>query len=125
MVQITTTFFLIAFSMLAVLHQIALTLSLYWHFWWFDIAMHLFGGVVVALGLFTLADLRIIKSSLLTLSKIVFFVLLTAVAWEVFEYFAGVPIEDTFVSDTVLDMLMGLCGAVVGYYVGSSLRNLK
>lgn len=87
--------------------------------------MHLFGGVVVALGIFTIADLRIIKNSWINLSRVVCFVFLVAVAWELFEYMAGIPIEDNFLSDTTLDMFMGLCGAFVGYYVGSSLRNLK
>ena len=125
MLQLTTILFLIAFSMLAVLHIIALTLSLYWHFWWFDIPMHLFGGMVVALGFFTLRDLHILGNTWFRLITIISLVFVIAIAWELFEFVAGVPIDENYISDTSLDLLMGVCGGSIGYYVGTRLRNLR
>jgi hypothetical protein len=123
MLQLTTIFFLISFSMLAVIHVIAIELYLYWHFFWFDIFMHLFGGAVVALGLHTLADLRIIKRALLTTATVLFGVFVVASIWEAFEITAGVPIESDFVLDTVSDLLVGLCGAYIGHKLSVRLFN--
>ena len=61
MLKTTTILFLIALSVLAALHFIALSLYLYWQVWWFDIPMHLLGGFTVVLGIHTLADLRIVR----------------------------------------------------------------
>ncbi|MFM2381505.1 MAG: hypothetical protein RLZZ76_272 [Candidatus Parcubacteria bacterium] len=125
MLQLTTILFLISFSLLAVLHVIAIELYLYWHFFWFDIFMHFFGGTVVALGVHTLADLRIVKSSRLVTSVVVGAVFLVAVVWEVFELSAGVPVESDFILDTTTDLLVGLCGAYIGHKLAVRLNILK
>ncbi len=124
MLQLTTILFLIAFSTLAVIHSIAITLSLYWRFWWLDIPMHMFGGVIVALGLFTLRDLRIIPNSFLKLVPVLAFVFFVALVWEGYELLIGIPIESDYVIDTVTDLAMGLLGAIVGYIIGIKLRIL-
>ncbi len=125
MLQITTIIFLIAFSVLAVIHKIAMTLSLYWHFSWFDIPVHAFGGMIVALGFFTLRDLKLFPNKWLTLSRVFLLTLLITIAWELFEFLAGVPRDAAFVSDTILDICMGLSGSIIGFYIGTSLRNLR
>ncbi len=124
MLQLTTIFFLIAFSLLAVIHVIAIALYLYWHFFWFDILMHLFGGAVIALGIYTLVDLRILKRERLTTKRVLFLVFAVAVLWELFELTAGVPIEPDFVLDTATDLLMGLCGAYIGHKLAVRLHSL-
>lgn len=125
MLQLTTIFFLISFSLLAVLHVIAIELYLYWHFFWFDIFMHFFGGAVVALGVHTLVDLRIVKRGHLRTSVVVSIVFFVAVVWELFEFSAGVPIESDFILDTSTDLLVGLCGAYVGHKLSVRLYTLK
>lgn len=125
MLQLTTIFFLISFSLLAVIHVIAIELYLYWHFFWFDIFMHLFGGAVVALGLHTLADLRIIKRVYLKTGTVLFLVFLIALLWELFEFSAGVPIESDFILDTTSDLLIGLCGAYIGHKLSIRLLHLR
>lgn len=125
MLQLTTIIFLIAFSLLAIIHAIALTLSLYWHFLWFDIPMHAFGGMIVALGFFTLRDLKLFPNASLRITRILFLTFAIAVIWELFEYFAGVPIDSNYAFDTSLDITMGLLGACIGFYIGTSLRNLR
>mgnify|MGYP006914907401 FL=1 len=125
MIKLPTILFLISFSMLAVIHVIALELFLYWSISWFDIPVHFLGGSVVALGLFTLHDLRIyVKSRHLRPVPVVFIVLLVALAWEVFEIAAGVPIEANYVIDTLTDISMGILGGLVGYSVGTNVNKL-
>ncbi len=125
MLQLPTIIFLITFSMLAAIHYIALELFLYWRYWWFDIPMHCIGGAVVALGIFTLYDLKVFtQKRLRTLVPVLCGVLLVALLWEVYEVLIGIPIEDDYVLDTSIDVLMGLCGGVLGYFVGSNIRKI-
>jgi hypothetical protein len=123
--QLTTIIFLISFSMLAAIHALALEFSLYWHFFWFDIPMHFFGGAIVALGLFTLRDLKLFSNKHLTIVKVLLLVFSIALVWEGFELFAGVPMESDFVFDTSLDIVMGLLGGIIGFSIGNSLRALR
>lgn len=125
MLQLTTIIFLISFSLLAVLHIIALELFLYWRYVWFDLPMHMLGGAVVALGIFTLYDLRLrIPRSFLTPRKVLACVFLVACMWEVFEVLIGIPIDETYVLDTTFDLVMGLFGGYMGFIVANNIRNL-
>jgi hypothetical protein len=125
MLQLTTIFFLITFFVLALLHNIAIKLYLYWQISWFDIPMHAFGGAVVALGIFTLRDLGIIPNKFIKLIPVICGVMLVALVWEMFELMVGFPRLADYYIDTITDLSMGALGAIVGYYVGNSLRNLR
>lgn len=125
MLQLTTIVFLIAFSTLAVLHNIAIHLYLYWSVWWFDIPMHFFGGVIVALGFFTLRDLKLFPNNWLRPVPILLLVLAVAGIWEFYEVFIGIPMLEDYIFDTSLDLVMGLLGGVFGFMVGNSLRKLR
>lgn len=124
MLQLTTILLLISFSLLSVLHFLALKLHLYWQLAWFDIPMHFFGGAIVALGVFTLRDLRFISSTYLTPKHVVGFVLFVAVVWELFEFYAGLYQASNYYADTSLDVVMGLLGGLVGYFIGKRLHSL-
>jgi len=125
MLKLPTIFFLISFSLLAVIHIIASELFLYWRFFWFDIPMHFFGGAVVALGIFTLYDLKIIvKRRHLKRVPLLVLVFVVALSWEVYELLVGISIEANYVADTLIDLSMGLLGGLVGYSIGSSLNKL-
>jgi hypothetical protein len=125
MLKLPTVLFLISLSFLAVVHIIALELFLYWRFWWFDIPMHFIGGSVVALGLFTLRDLRLpIPARYLRAVPVVLLVIVVAMLWEVYELFIGVPIESDYVVDTLIDLSMGILGGLVGYSIGTSLNKI-
>ncbi len=125
MLQLTTIVFLIAFSVLAVIHNLAVKLFLYWHIWWLDIPVHAFGGMIVALGLFTLRDLRLFPNTWLRAPVVLAFVLSIALIWEVYELIIGVPIIGDYAIDTSIDVTIGLLGGAVGYFIGNSLRHLR
>lgn len=87
--------------------------------------MHLFGGAVVALGYFTLRDLGLFPNTWLRLVPIVLLVCAVAVAWEVFEAVFGIAKEANYLSDTLIDLILGLFGAVIGFFIGNSVRSLR
>ncbi len=124
MLKTTTIIFLIALSVLAVLHLIALSLYLYWQVWWFDIPMHLLGGASIVLGLHTLADLRMAPRSLATsLGNVLLIVLGIAIAWEMFQYAVTEVLKHNYISDTLGDIAVGLLGSLVGYTISTRLQD--
>lgn len=127
MLQLTTIFFLISFSLLAVLHAIAIKLFLYWHFSWLDNVMHLYGGAVVALGVYTLVDLKLFKHHWLTGVRVVFVVFFVAVVWELFELSSGIThlFDSDYIPDTASDLFMGVVGGSLGYLVASRIQKLR
>ena len=42
--------FLLSALAFAVTHLVATAGSLYWYYWWFDIVMHFWGGLLLGLG---------------------------------------------------------------------------
>ena len=126
MLHLNVIFLLIASSVLAITHIIALQLFLYWHFSWFDLPMHFLGGAIVALAVFAGYALRApIPKRYLNVIPILAFVLIVAFVWEIFELSIGIVIEDDYEMDTILDLIMGVIGGMVGYVVGSSVENNK
>lgn len=125
MLKLPTVFFLIAISLLAVTHIIALELFLYWQYPWFDIPMHLLGGTVVALGMFASHDLLPqFPARLLYPIPVLLIVLMVSLGWEVFELYAGIPVEENFAGDTIIDLIMDILGGVIGYTVAYSVSSL-
>jgi hypothetical protein len=125
MITLPTKLLLITFATLAALHILAIKLSLYWHFWWFDIPMHFFGGVIVALGVYVVRDLGLpLPSFSYRLVPFLCIVLLVALIWEAFELWAGVPMESDFIVDSATDLLMGMMGGYFGYHLGRALAAL-
>ncbi len=124
MLQLTTIVFLIASSVLAVIHNLAIQLYLYWNIWWLDIPVHAFGGMIVSLGFFALRDLRLFPNQWLTPIPVMTLVLVIALSWEVYEHVIGILVEGNYVLDTFIDIAMGLLGGFIGYVIGNSLRKL-
>jgi hypothetical protein len=123
---ILLTFFFTTFITLALVHIYAMELSLYWKFAWFDISMHLLGGVVVALGQAILPFIRIrFFTPPLRVHTTLLFVFCVGIAWELFEIGAGISIhEPGFVTDTILDLIMDLAGGFIGYVVVRSIKKI-
>lgn len=127
MITPNTLIFLISISIVAVSHFLLLEFYLYWRYEWLDIPMHVFGGAVVAIGIFAACDIGL--SFLRRWRKFLpamALVLLVAVGWEVFQYMVGISaIKDDFVWDTVTDLIWGLLGGVGGFYLASRLNDLQ
>jgi len=108
--------FILLALVFAAAHTVAVQMSLYWYFSWFDIVMHLFGGLLIALGMVSLTSFRSIplKPSLKLLLVFLFPII---ISWEVFEWFVGLSRPATAVYDVSKDLLVGFIGAIGGYWL--------
>jgi len=121
----TTILALILGVQLAVVHAIAVKFSLYWEIDWFDNLMHLFGGVVLALLFYTLVDIKIIKAKWVrSWRKMSILILTVLVGWEVLGVLMIMEFKDNFIVDTTLDLLFGIIGSVIGWWIGRQLKKL-
>lgn len=119
-------FFFFTFITLAVTHIFASEFFLYWRYMWFDIPMHMLGGVTIAFGVSILPYIGIpVFKGRSPLMATILSVIGIAVAWEIFEAAAGISIrEPGFTGDTVLDLVMGVMGGFVGYGIVSQIRKI-
>lgn len=126
MIKPVTIIFIIAASVLAVTNYLAIELYLYWYYPWLDLVTHALGGAVAALGVFSLKDFwPRLPANFHRFTAVISFVFLVAVTWEVFEVWAGISMgEPGYAFDTTLDLIMGVSGGIVGYFVGSNVREL-
>lgn len=125
MPHLTVRIFILSFATLAVLHILLLRFYLYWRHEWLDIPMHLFGGSIVALGVFAAGDLNVpFFKRLRRFMPVMLTVLFVAVVWEVYEYLIVYQMGENYVADTILDLLMGLTGGVIGLVVARRLQAL-
>jgi|AntRauTorcE11897_2_1112592.scaffolds.fasta_scaffold78873_1 hypothetical protein len=108
--------FVFLFSLFAVFHQIALTFSLYWYYWWFDILMHFWGGILLGL-LFYIA----VKSRWFNLKSnnylIVVWLLVVTLGWELFELMIEFETSANYLIDTITDVTMGLSGGLLVHLI--------
>lgn len=120
------TLFFSTLITVASIHIISLEFYLYWEYLWLDIPMHALGGVTAALGVAILPALGIRTfSKYPPLRTTLVAVLVIGVAWEVFEIWAGYSIrEEGFVVDTMLDLVMDMLGALVGYGLVRMIKEL-
>lgn len=108
---------------LAILHALAVKFSLYWEIPWFDNLMHAFGGVVLALLLYTLVDIRVLKERIMTsFWQASALVLVVVIGWEVLGVIMLQRIKENFIIDTSFDLLFGIAGSILGWLIGKQLR---
>ncbi len=124
--HLISLFFTSAFLLLAFVHYLANTFSLYWKYPWLDMPMHLLGGVTIglAVALPYVSRLRILQRFsplLITLCG----VLILGVGWEVYELSMGTSsYKHGFWADTALDLLLDFIGALLGYWVAMRIKNI-
>lgn len=106
--------FLFIATLFAATHKIAVAASLYWYYSWFDIVMHFWGGLLIALGVRALTHLKLVKLQP-TLFVTVAVLLALMISWEVFEFSVGLWDRETYVFDTAKDLLVGFSGGVIGF----------
>lgn len=104
----------------AVLHKLALSLSLYWSVWWFDIPMHFLGGSLIALiTLFVIYDPKFFnfsdKKPVVIFSVALGTTLIIGLSWELWELYMGFTniYEDRI--DTMADLINDTLGAITVY----------
>jgi hypothetical protein len=108
--------FIFLFSLFAIFHQIALTFSLYWYYWWFDILMHFWGGVLLGLLFYIVIKSRWFNLKPKTLF-IVSFLLVVTLGWELFEWLIKSISNVNYVTDTITDITMGLFGGLLVHII--------
>ena len=99
---------------LLVLHLVAITLSLYFIFPWFDLVMHALGGAAIGLlfvVLFGKGKEGTQRRYYITAS---IGALTLSFVWECIEYFSGITfVTSTYSVDTFLDVGIGFLAAVI------------
>jgi hypothetical protein len=104
-------FALILTTLLLALHLYALHTFFYWYHRWFDIPMHVLGGM--AIGAFLLAFFNVRRTALYFSCMLV-----VVIGWELFEYFGHISTgQPGYWTDTVKDMADGMIGAAITYFL--------
>ena len=97
-------------------HILAVQLALYWYYPWFDIVMHFWGGILLVMGMYVLADIISLKRRLK--KRYILLMSLAAIfGWEFFEQLAGISSAPIYILDTIGDITVGLVGVLVGYVI--------
>lgn len=119
---------LITAAVLTVFTWVAVTYFLYWRIWWFDMPMHILGGLYAAL---LAAWLVAYRGSPISLPLCLLFALLTGIVWEIFEYSEGITnaYHFNYITDVFKDVVIGLIGGFSGWVLAWLLvpgeRNFK
>jgi hypothetical protein len=105
----------------AVLHKIALSLSLYWSINWFDIPMHFFGGALIALiTLFFIYDEKFFnfpdKKPVTIFWAALSMTIIVGLGWELWEIFMGFTDVKLDLIDTIADLINDTLGAITAYF---------
>lgn len=112
---------LILSAMFAASHYVALLASLYWYLWWFDILMHFWAGVIIVLGLHTLSTfVRLHFNPTLFVVVITLFVM--TLSWEAFEFWAKLWQPESYIRDTLYDILTGFSGGLLTHVILDTYR---
>ena len=97
---------------IAWLYWLGITESYFWLYWWYDIPLHLLGGLVIGLWGCAVAAKRNLNPRQ-TLILVLMLVIVGGVAWEVFEHIAGLTRDGGYWFDTIKDLFDDLVGALV------------
>jgi len=89
---------------------------LYWYYWWFDIMMHFWGGLLIGAGVHVLCGLKNISLQP-TLPLLILTLVLITGSWEVFEWYAGLYDHSTHTIDTAQDIAVGFIGGVIAFFI--------
>ncbi len=123
MLRLSSIVFLISFVSLTVIHIVAEKLFLYWKLEWFDIPVHILGGVVIVFGIFALHDIRfLIKKRHTQLLSVMLLVFIIAMSWEAYEIMMGLTPDINYLFDTVIDLGMGVIGGLIGYSISMNIK---
>lgn len=106
------------------------SLYLYWTVWWFDMVMHFISGVCV--GMAGVLFWQYIFEKNLSFSKAIKVGVISAfvigIGWELFElYFEVTSFSDgvLYITDTTSDVILDVCGGLLGAIYGHKILNKK
>lgn len=112
---------------LSLLDRIAYHYFLYWRYWWFDVPMHLLGGVAIGLvsswSYLKLSHKQLIKASGFWSSLLMFnlaFAVAIGIIWEILELVSGRLIFFDGL-DSLKDILVGTGGSLLSGFLISYL----
>ena len=108
--------FVLLGTVFAGVHLFATKVSLYWYYWWFDIMMHFWGGILIGLGVHSFCTFSRINLKP-TLKLVLFTLLLITVTWEVFERLTGLFVTTNYLFDTAKDIVMGFSGGLLAHII--------
>jgi len=111
-----TILFLILSTTFAATHYFAVLAYLYWYYWWFDIFMHFWGGALIGLGVYTFCTFSRIHLRP-SLGLVLFTLAIVTSSWEVFEWSAGLWDQESYLVDTVQDVIVGFSGGLLTHIV--------
>lgn len=112
MIRPIVIIFVLISLVFAAVHKFAVITSLYWYYWWFDIVMHFWGGVLLGLGVHAFCTFSWLHCRP-TLKIVLFTLLLVTISWEVFERLTGLYDPVNYWFDTVKDIIMGFSGGLI------------
>ena len=110
-------------ALIGLLHLLAVKLWLYWTLWWFDIPMHILGGLWLSaiIFFFFVKDRTFFAgvSSRLIFSFFVVTAVSIGVFWEIFEVIADATMvsKENYAPDTLSDFLFDAVGATIFYFL--------
>ncbi len=111
---IVITFFLSALVFVAT-HSFAMSASLYWYVWWFDIFMHTWGGVLITHGLYSVYVIGP-KHRPPPFYLMILALATATVSWELFEWYFDVYNPISYIADTTQDILFAFTGGLLTHF---------
>ncbi|MFM2424228.1 MAG: hypothetical protein RLZZ70_619 [Candidatus Parcubacteria bacterium] len=118
------TITLIIGSQFVVIHTIAEYFELYWRYGWLDMPVHLIGGVLLTLILYTFVLILKYQPARITLPRLLALATFPLLVWEVFGVYRYGGLKPGFGIDSSLDILFGILGVVAGYYIARALMRI-
>lgn len=101
--------------LVACIHTIAVYNTLYWNYLWFDIPMHMLGGLMFGFWAGAVS-LRMKFSPLQAAFFATGTILCMSIAWEIFEFTSGLTsMERGLFLDTVGDLFFAAVGGLIAY----------
>jgi len=103
---------------------VAIYNSWYFYYAWVDIPVHITGGLILSVLFYYIAFTNrytglmfgVIRNRQTVFSVMIFWVLVTAIGWEIAEFLYGrTIISPKFIPDTFLDIIATVGGALLGY----------
>jgi hypothetical protein len=111
------TISVVMFLFIAFLYGTALYYDLPWYFWWYDIVLHIFGGMLISFVTVSIIRAREGEHNLyrmIMLGIVSAFVI--GLLWEVYEIVTGSTYvtKEGYPMDTVIDIISDISGGIIG-----------